>query len=108
MIDDKRLAAYVKSANTDLTYVARCAEEAERIVAEALRGPDNNERSIPPDLRDRAALEVGAELWARRGLKNGVATFGAGDDGLTPVHVPRDPMHLARAILAPFLGGPFA
>ena len=58
--------------------------------------------------RDRAALEVGAELWARRGLKNGVATFGAGDDGLTPVHVPRDPMHLARAILAPFLGGPFA
>lgn len=101
------LAAYVSVDKTN-TYVGECAAEAEAIVAKALHLEDGTERSTPPELRRRAVIEVGAELYARRGLRNGIATFGQADGGLQPVRVARDPMHLAREILAPYLGGPFA
>lgn len=105
----QQLATYVKSTPTDATYVDDCAAQAEAVVAEALRtSTPGVERPCPADLRNRAVLEVGAELFARRGLRNGIATFGVGDDGLQPVRVSRDPMHLARSILAPYMGGPFA
>lgn len=104
------LAAYVSATSPADPYVVECEAQAEAIVAEALRPatPGGPERPVPPTLRARAVLEVGAELYARRGLRNGVATFGSADGDLQPVRVSRDPMHLARSILAPYIGGPFA
>lgn len=108
-VDKAALTAYVKASANDATYVEQCAAEAEAIVAESLRsGTAGLERPAPAELRKRAVVEVGAELYARRGLRNGIATFGTGDGDVQPVRVNRDPMHLARSILAPYLGGPFA
>lgn len=108
MITADQLTKYVSANQADADFVRACLDEAEQIVANALLSPAGTVRTCPEEIRDRAVKEVGAELFARRGLRNGIATFGTGDGDLQPVRVARDPMHLARSILAPWAGGPFA
>lgn len=100
-----RLAAYVKATPADAAFVASCQAEADALVA-AHVGSDQGR--VPAEILDRAALEVAADLFYRRKSQNGIATFGGGDVDLTPLRIARDPMHAARELLRPYLGGPFA
>lgn len=60
-----------------------------------------------PSIRDRATLEVAADLWNRKSAPNGIVNqqfnIGTGDLGSTPIRISRDPLAAARPILAPWV-----
>jgi len=62
--------------------------------------------SIPPAVKERAIIEVTAELFYRKNSRNGVSEF-AGTD-LAPFRIARDPMKAAYAILKQFIPGGLA
>ncbi len=97
------LTQYVKAVSTDAAFVTACETEAETIVAEHI-----GVASVPAEVRRRAVLEVAADLFYRRKSQNGITVFGGGDVDLTPLRIARDPLHAARELLRPYLGGPFA
>ncbi len=99
-MDAATLAAYVGATSTT-EFVAECWTTAGTLVARHIGA-----RKVPDDVRDRATLEVGAELFHRRATKNAVAQFASPD--AAPVRIARDPMVAAYPLLAPYVGGGFA
>lgn len=93
-----RLAGYVgDGAGRDTSFVLVCVTEAIALVDHRIAGVE-----VPAVIRDRAVLEVGADLYHRRRVRNGVAGFDGPD--MTPVRVTRDPMKAAEDILGAYLG----
>lgn len=63
-----------------------------------------NPYKVPAEAVERAALEVGADLYYRKSSRNGVVAFGGGDmPAPEPFRINRDPMQAAYPILRPFL-----
>ena len=91
------LASYVKAVPGDMTFVEECWAQATELVDHRI-----GDAPVPDAIRDRAVLEVGADLWHRRQTRSGVATFDGGD--YTPMRVTRDPMKAAADLLKPYLG----
>lgn len=97
------LLAYVStdglgSTPAEETYAAACWEEATALVSRHAGSSD-----VPEAILNRAALEVGAELYHRRQAKNGISQF-ASPDGGAGIRIARDPMVAAYPILAPYVG----
>ncbi|GAA3022153.1 hypothetical protein [Microbacterium dextranolyticum] len=96
------LKAYVSSdlafASKDESFVAACWEEAIALIAQHVGSVP-----VPEAIRDRAVLEVGAELYHRRRAPNGITQFATPDGNGGGIRVARDPMIAARDMLAPFL-----
>lgn len=101
----RRLIAYVTpgahAAVADAAFAGECVDEALQLVARACGGT-----VVPIEIRDRAVIEAGSELFHRRQAPNGISQFAAPDGN--PMRVARDPMNAARAILSPFLPLGFA
>lgn len=60
-------------------------------------------KTVPSEIRDRAVLEVAADLWHRRQARFGIVNESyASGDGITsePIRISRDPLAVARPILA--------
>ena len=93
----ERVAAYVGGVPVD-EFLRACCAQAERLVADQIGGA-----SVPDAIRDRAALEVAAELFHRRSAPNGIKSFADGLDGATAIRVARDALVAARPLLAPYL-----
>lgn len=108
-----RLARYVSAAPDD-EHVAACLAEASGLVAAELGAEEvdgvevtaNTFLPVPAAVRDRAVLEVAADLFYRRQTRLGVTGFA--DSDLNPLRVTRDPLAGARPILAPYMAGGFA
>lgn len=107
------LAAYVKAPEGD-TWAAECEAEAVSIVDRRILGAmrsatlDGDGRTqalaasgVPAEVRSRATLEVGAELYYRRDAMAGNSQL---DDGTTTPRQLRDPHRIAANIVDPFLG----
>lgn len=99
-MDATALAAYVGASQNpaDLRLLEASLTQAEALVHHKI----GQVTDVPAEVQELAIREVAADLYHRRRVRNGVATF-TGDD-LTPIHVTRDPMRAAADILAPFLG----
>ncbi|OYO16285.1 hypothetical protein CGZ94_04920 [Enemella evansiae] len=93
------LAQYLNVASSE--YTTECETEATALVDRHI-----GTATVPPDIRDRAVLEVAADLFYRRETRNGVVAFGGQDGGasVAPVRVSRDPMKAATDLLRPYLG----
>lgn len=63
-------------------------------------------RTIAEPIRDRAIIEVAAELFYHQAARNGVSDFGGAD--LQPFRIARDPMKAAYPILLQALPGGLA
>lgn len=106
-----RLKAYVQSGapyggnpDADDPFIEDCYQEAVDLVS-AFCGA--SELAVPLAIRNRAHLEVGAELYNRRGTKNGISQF-ANPDG-SGMRIGRDPLASVRPLLRPYLlSGGFA
>lgn len=92
------LAAYVGDVHPD-EFLTSCLTEARALVESQVGGA-----AIPDDVRNRAVIEVAAELYHRRSAPNGVKSFADGFDGSSVIRVARDPLVAARPLLAPYLG----
>lgn len=94
------LQQYVSAATSDEAFVAECTARATAMVDSRIGGSP-----VPEAIRELAILEVGADLYHRRGARNGVASFDGGPDSMvSPMRIARDPMQAANAILRPYLG----
>lgn len=91
-----RLGPYVSAAAAD-AYVIQCATEAADMVTTAI-----GTNAVPASVAERAALEVGAELFHRRQSRNGIA--GLDNMDFAPMRIARDPMKAAMPYLQPYLG----
>lgn len=100
-----RLAKYVSPganrAVIDNEYVGECVDEALALVTQM-----GSTHDVPEEIRSRAVIEAGSELFHRRQAPSGISQFAAPDG--SAMRVARDPMNAARAILAPFLPLGFA
>ena len=96
------LAGYVQ-APADSTYLARCLTDATGIIGAAIGG-----QTVPEFARQRAELEVAADLWHRRQARGGIATFDSPDSAPVPVRIARDALRAGWPYLAPHLPGGFA
>ena len=99
--DDDLVSALAEYVNADAPdagdeYIAACAMEASTLV-------DNyvGKVKLPAEIRTRAILEVGADLFHRRASRNGVIGF-EGVEAI-PVRIARDPMLSAYPILRQYL-----
>ncbi|WP_405472370.1 hypothetical protein [Paenarthrobacter ilicis] len=92
------LAQYVKAVDADSAFVASCAAEALALVTAEI----GKVTTVPAEIKARAVLEVGAELFHRRQSRNGIA--GLDNTDATPMRIARDPMKAAYPLLNPFLG----
>ena len=95
------LKDYVKCVPADHGFVADCALEAKDLVEEYLTDNACPGKTIPPSIKARAILEVGADLFYRRTARNGVAGLDSPDGGA--VRIARDPMKAAYDTLAPYV-----
>lgn len=89
------------SVNTDTEFIGECVDEAMALVGIAIAAHE-----VPEEIRNRAVIEAGSELFHRRQSPQGISQFAAPDGGA--LRVARDPMNVARTILAPFLPLGFA
>lgn len=102
------VGARMDSSADHFMFVVEAADTAVRLVngymglVDGLVDTQLIEREIPADVYRRAVLEVGAELFHRRSTKNGVMQFATAD--AQPIHVRRDPMVPAYALLGRFVG----
>lgn len=91
------VAAYVGGVPVS-SYLTECvsvaAHEVDRYIGASL---------VPEKVRERAVLEVAAELYHRRSAPNGIKNYADGFDGVAAVRVARDAMVAARPLLAPYL-----
>ncbi len=92
-----RLAAYVGDVPVD-QYLTNCLTEGRALVDSQV-----GSATVPDDVRDRAVLEVAAELYHRRSAPNGIKNFADGFDGTAAIRVARDALVAARPLLAPYL-----
>lgn len=99
--DFEVLRAYVGAPNSDDDYVDSCYHEAEALVDKFI-----GEASVPSEIRLRALLVTGSELYHARSAPNGIYQ-GASFDG-SPIRIARDPMTPAYPILRQWVGGGFA
>lgn len=103
----ERLRAYVtpeaRHVNIDETFVRECAAEALALVGQLV---GSSAAIVPAEIRQRAVVEAGSELFHKRQAPNGISQFA--DAAGTPMRVARDPMNVARVILQPFLPLAFA
>lgn len=86
---------------TDEGFVQDCAAEALALVTQLL-----GSTTPPAEIRRRAIIETGAALFQRRQAPNGISQY-ASPTG-EPVRIARDPMNVARVILAGWLPVAFA
>lgn len=93
-----RLADYVGTASVT-EYETDTAAEALALVTTLMQDAMTQ---VPDHVANRAALEVAAELWNRRGAPNGIKHF-ADVEGAQLIRVARDPLVAARPLLAPYL-----
>lgn len=94
----ERLAHYVGGVPpTD--YLEACAAEATALVDRHLGAARDQ---VPTTVRDRAVLEVAAELYHRKSAPNGIKNY-TDMDGTAAVRVARDALVAARPLLAPYL-----
>lgn len=100
-MDYTNLESYVGADPSDSAYVEQCWGEALSLVS-AYVGTITPVATIPTEILDRAALEVGSELYHRRQAPNGVAQFSTFDG--SPIRVARDPMVGAYPILQRYIG----
>jgi hypothetical protein len=90
------LADYIGTAGpADAGHIAEDLASAVALVATL------GATSAPEVLLDRAVLETGAELFGRRGTRNGFANFATIEGGSTP-RLRQDVLIPARSVLAPF------
>lgn len=96
--DAEALAVYVgDTKESSSAYVEQCAAEARRMVED-----HTGTAEVPPEILNRAVLEVGAELYHRKTAPSGMKQF-ATEFGGSPVRIARDPMVAARPLLAPYV-----
>jgi hypothetical protein len=100
-MDYTNLESYVGADSSDSAYVEQCWAEALSLVSVYV-GTITPVVAIPTEILDRAALEVGSELYHRRQAPNGVSQFASFDGA--PIRVARDPMLSAYPILQRYLG----
>ena len=91
-----KVAEYVGGVTTS-SYLDDCVSVATCAVGRYTRG-----ETIPDPVRERAIIEVAAELYHRKSAPNGVKLY-ADLDGATTIRVARDAMVAARPLLAPYL-----
>jgi hypothetical protein len=101
------LTAYVtpgarSTPGDDTAFIQQCLIEAWALVGQNI----GTTITVPDEIRDRAVLECGSELFARRQSPSGVTQYA--DATGAPVRLARDPMTGARAILAAYLPLGFA
>jgi hypothetical protein len=103
---ETRLRAHVtpeaRHVAVDDVYVRSCAAEARQLVGQLI----GTTTTVPAEIRDRAIIEAGSELFHKRQAPNGISQFA--DAAGTPMRVAKDPMNVARVILQPFLPLAFA
>lgn len=101
----ERLIGYVtpgaRNVVADRDFTGQCVDEALALVNRACGDHD-----VPAEIRERAVIEAGSELFHRRQAPNGISQFAAPDGSAQ--RVARDPMNAARAILQPYLPLGFA
>ena len=100
MADSDALAGHVGALEDDADYVQDCWDQSVALVDQRA-GSD----TVPDLILQRAYVEVGADLYWRRGVRNGIV--GLQGDG-SPMRISRDPMMTAESILRPFLSPGFA
>lgn len=88
---------------TDDAFVTSCAAEALALVTQLLAATVG---TPPAAVVDRAIVETGAALFTRRQAPNGITQYA--DPTGTPVRLARDPMNVARVVLAGWLPVAFA
>ena len=102
----EQLRAYVtpeaRHVAVDEKYVTACASEALALVGQLI----GTTTTVPAEIRTRAIIEAGSELFHKRQAPNGISQFA--DATGTPLRVAKDPMNVARVILQPFLPLGFA
>lgn len=98
---------YVKAASSTEPRLADFADACQ-LEAAALVDDHIGDAVVPTVLRDRAVLEVGADLFYRRAARNGIVSFGSGVEAASVVRINRDPMTQAYPLLAPYVGLGFA
>lgn len=103
----ERLTRYVTPGarsvvDVDGAYIGECVNEALALVGQLI----GTATTVPDEIRDRAVIEAGSELFHRRAAPNGITQFAAPDGG--QMRVARDPMNTARVIIAPYLPLGFA
>ncbi|MGO2139833.1 MAG: hypothetical protein ACTH30_05425 [Leucobacter sp.] len=98
----ERVREYVGAVGTaDENAVDDATAEATELVKNWI-----GKAAIPDAIRDRAIIEVAADLFYRRMARNGVMEFGGTD--LAPFRIARDPMKAAYPLLSQFIPGGFA
>ncbi len=58
---------------------------------------------VPPEVLAGAVREVAVELYSRRSIRHGIATYTTADGQLSPVRVNRDPLAAAYPLLARYV-----
>lgn len=96
-MDSSALTEFVNASSADDELVRACWVEADALVGNLIAGSER----VPGSIRDRAVLEVGAELFHRRNAPGGITQFAV--EGASPVRMARDPMVAAYPLLRPFL-----
>ena len=104
---------FVDAVGDDEPYARECRADAETLVQNFIGSKPavgstpavDNPYGVPRNIVDRAALEVGADLYYRKASRNGVVAFGGSGDmpAPEPFRINRDPMQAAYPILRPFL-----
>lgn len=95
------LQEYVGTTADRIDFVTACWDEATALVDGYV-----GTAFVPATVLDRARLEVGAELFYRRGTKNGLSQVATPD--AAPVRIARDPMVAAYPLLNRYVLGGFA
>ena len=95
------LSAYVNAPDKDADYVADCADQATAMVEQFMTDNGRTGVTLPPSIKARAVLEVGAELYYRRSARLGIAGLDSGGEG-QPLRITRDPMKAAYDLLRPY------
>ena len=95
-----RFIEYVQAAGeTEEGEAGHALTEARALVSRHLAGSP----AVPEKVEARAVIECAAELFQRKGARNGVMDLGSPD--LSPFRIARDPMKAAYPILAPYVIG---
>jgi len=107
MADDPllpRAQEYVTATGEgDLENLKKALPEARELVENWIGEPITK---VPESIRNRAIIEVTAELFYRKNSRNGVSEF-AGTD-MQPFRIRKDPMAAAYPILKQYIPGGLA
>lgn len=95
------LSVYVNAGPSDLAYITECLDQSTRLVMDYV-----GDVTVPEEVLSRVVLEVGADLFYRKGTKHGTAQFA--DVDANPIRIARDPLTAAYPLLKRYVGGGFA